>query len=346
MSAEQDFEPYLQVGCPIAFHSDPFDKDAPRYSSVIRGWRKPSYILVDRPKIGGRFAAIRENQPCVIRFVRDGKACAFDSLVLDWDTRTHNAYCRIEWPRLFKIVVFRHFERIKFDLPCDLFIGDAQESGEIVDLSIGGCRITTKAPVPANTTLSLSFVLPDGCPVDHVQCEVRNVQPMGDGSCLGCEFVEGQICVESNVAFYITTILERAGVRSANVEFILIIDIAPGLALDIRRVLQGRGYETLIATEIVDGLARLRLTPPGALLINASMGDLDSLMITRLVRMTNGLESLPIFLYNGNEPAMDAKAKALGASGCFTATTPAEQVVNGIVTYLMAANMRRRTNPE
>ncbi|MCX5756966.1 MAG: PilZ domain-containing protein [Candidatus Hydrogenedentes bacterium] len=340
MSAEQDFEPYLQVGCPVTFQSDPSDKAAPRFSTVIRGWRKPSYILMDRPRVSGRFAVIHENQPCVVRFVRDGKACAFDTHVLDWDARMHNAYCRVEWPRAFQVVVFRQFERIKLDLPCDLLIGDDRESGEVVDLSIGGCRVATKALVPAHTSLSLSFVLPDGCPVERVQCEVQNVQPVGDVSHLGCKFVEGQICVESNVAFYITTILERTGVRSADAETILIIDIAPELALDIRRILQGRGYETLIATGIVDGLARLRLVPPGALLINATLGDLDGLLLTRLVRMTNGLESLPIFLYDGNDPGLDEKAKVLGASGSFSAITPAVQVVNGIVTYLMAANMR------
>ncbi|HOT49765.1 MAG TPA: flagellar brake domain-containing protein, partial [Candidatus Hydrogenedentes bacterium] len=134
MSADQDFEPYLQVGCPVAFHSDPFVKDAPRYSSVIRGWRRLSYVLVDRPRIGPHFAAIRENQPCVIRFVRDGKACAFDSLVLDWDTRMHNAYCRVEWPREFKVVVFRRFERVKVELPSSLFFRGGEDSGTVVDL--------------------------------------------------------------------------------------------------------------------------------------------------------------------------------------------------------------------
>lgn len=343
MSIEQEFENFLQVGCPVAFHSDPFVKDAPRYTTVVRGWRKPSYILIDRPKFGGRFAAIRENQPCVIRFVRDGRACAFDSLVLDWDTRTHNAYCRIEWPRDFKVVVFRRFERIKLDLPCTLAIGSTQESGEIIDLSIGGCRIVTKAFVAADTNLSLSFVLPDGCPIENVQCEVRNVQATGDVSYVGCEFIAGQICVESNVAFYITTMLERMGVRSADAENILIIDTSPGAALDFRRVLHGRGYEAFIATEIVDGLARLRLAPPGLLLVNASLGDLSGLLLTRLVRMTNGLESLPIFIYNVTEPGTEEKAKAAGATGCFSAAAPTLQVVNAIVNHLMSAKAHQQS---
>jgi len=343
MSTDQDFEPYLQVGCPVAFHSDPFVKDAPRYSTVIRGWRKASYILMDRPKIGVHYAAIRENQPCVVRFVRDGKACAFDSLVLDWDTRACNAYCRVEWPREFKIVVFRRFERIKVELPCEFFIGSDRNSGEVLDLSIGGCRICTRASMSVNTLLPLSFVLPDGCPVDRVQCEVRNVQPVGEASYVGCEFVEGQICVESNVAFYITTMLERTGVRSADAETILILDLAPGTAREVRRILQARGYETFIATDVVDAFARLRIAPPGALLINASLGELDGLLIARLVRMTPGLESLPLFLFNVPEPGVDEKAKTIGASGCFAAETSPVQLVNTIVTRLMTARMHRRT---
>lgn len=343
MNEEHDFEQYMQVGCPVVFHSDPFVKEAPRYSTTVRGWRRLSYILLDRPKISGRFAAIRENQPCVIRFVRDGKACAFDSLVLDWDTRPHNAYCRIEWPRDFKVVVFRRFERIKVDLPCDIHAGNTPESGRVMDLSIGGCRVSMQNAIPDDTNLSLSFVLPDGCPIEHVQCRVRNAQPAGDFFCMGCEFAEGQICVESNVAFYITTMLERTGVRSANAETILIIDPTPGVAMDVRRVLQARGYETFIATEIVDGFAHLRLAPPGALLINTEQGDLDGFLLARLVRMTNGLESIPIFLYNSTGPEQAERAKALGAAACFAAITPPAQMVNTIVTSLMAAKMQHRS---
>ena len=342
MNAEQDFEPYLQVGCPIAFHSDPFVKDAPRYTSVIRGWRRLSYVLVDRPRIGPHFAAIRENQPCVIRFVRDGKACAFDSLVLDWETRAHNAYCRVEWPREFKVVVFRQFERVKIESPCSLFVGGGEDSGTVVDLSIGGCRICTKASVPVNTAFSLSLVLPDGCPVERVACEVRNVLPVGEMFYLGCEFKEGQIGVENNVAFYIATVLERTGVRSAHAETILLFDSQPGLAREIRRILQGRGYETFISTDIVDTFARLHFMPPGALLINATLGELDGLPVARIIRKSHGFETLPIFLYNGGDPGVNEAAKAAGATGGFPAGMPPVQVVNAVVTQLMAARMRPR----
>ena len=331
---EADLEPFVSVGCPVVFHSDPFSKEAPRYLTIIRGWRKPSYLLIDRPKITGRYAAIRGNQPCVVRFVREGKACAFDSLVLDWDTRQHNAYCRIEWPRSVKVVAFRKFERVKVQLPCRLKVGAATYAAEIHDLSIGGCRLQTTKPIEAGAKAKLHFTLPDGSLIDPVECVIRNAQDVRGETYLGCEFPEGQVCVESHIAFFITTTLERAGVHTSRGNEILVIDEDPVHVAELRRIFQDRGYTALVSAGMMDGLVRLRAAPPDAVLMSQSQKELSGLLAARLISMTPGLESLPIFLHDAREDSLADQARQMGVKGCFRAGTPPLDIVNHVVTHL------------
>ncbi|NJL71613.1 MAG: flagellar brake protein [Candidatus Competibacteraceae bacterium] len=52
--------------------------------------------MLDRPKTdAGSFSALQEGQECVIRFIHEGMACAYNAHVIDWDTRRHNPYLRI-----------------------------------------------------------------------------------------------------------------------------------------------------------------------------------------------------------------------------------------------------------
>ena len=338
---DKDPEPFLAVGCAVMFQADPLSKESPRYSTVIRGWRKPSYVLLDRPKVSGRYAVIRANQQCVIRFVREGTAYAFDSTVLDWDTRQHNAYCRVEWPKEVQLAPFRKFERIKVQLPCKMFIGDTVQDGQIEDLSIGGCRVRLADPLLTEVSAEISFTLPDGYAIDRVQCAIRNIQMPGDKVCVGCEFLKGQACVESNIAFFVATTLERKGVRGVEAENILIIDENPVQAMELRRLLQERGYGVLIATETLDGLSRLRVAPPGALLVNQAQHDLAGLSTIRLVKTTRGLESLPVFLYNAEGAGLEEEAKQLGVLRCFRAGTgPLELVAAVVISLLLTARAR------
>ena len=343
----KDLEPLLSVGCPAVFHSDRYSKEAPRYSTLIRGWRKPSYLLLDRPKIANRYAAVRENQLCVLRFVHGGKACAFDSMVLDWDNRQYNAYCRVEWPKTVQVVSFRKHERVRFQLPCKVHMADADKPARIQDLSTGGCRLFLddpgregETPIEPGATLEISFKLPDGCAIDRLQCAVRNAQTVGETTSLGCQFMEGQIAAESSIAFFIATTLDRTGAPQKDAERILIIDEnaansyqQPESAdiVKLHDIFRERGYEVIVATEMLDGFARLRMLPPIAVLINYAQSDLNGLLAARLIKMTRGFEDLPIFLHNGADAAIEEQAVQIGATGCFNAGANPVQIVNAVL---------------
>lgn len=326
---DTNVERYLLVGTSVVFHSDPFHKSGPRYSTVIRGWRNPAYVLLDRPKTVTGFAAMRENQPCVIRFVNEGRACAFDAIVLDWDTRQYHSYCRVSWPRYVTTVAFRKFERIRVEIPCKIESGNNTMEGELQDLSIGGSRIAVSEPLEVGLPVLVSFTLPDGREVERLKGVVRNAQRgVNERWFHGCEFLRGQLSVESDIAFFITASLGRAEERAEEKPAILIIDNNAADTMLLRRLFEARGYEIILATSTVDGISRLRISPPSAVLVSSEQKDLSGLQIVRLLRATRGLEQMPLYLYGGKDPALQSQGQAAGATAYLPTTTTAPQIVN------------------
>lgn len=332
MSDEKDLEPYLNVGCPLVLHPEPFEASAPRYTTCVRGWSKSSYLLIDRPRINNRFAAIRENQPCIVRFLYNGLACAFDTMVLDWDTRQYHSYCRIGWPTKFQTVSFRKFERVRAQISCSFLYGRNKYTGTIEDISIGGCRIRTSCQTETNSRIELDLSLPDGCVLEQIQADVKNVRSVGGEFLLGCRFEEDQPEVESDIAFYVTTVLERGEVRTTERPRILVIDDNRTVSMVLRNLFEQKGIEVLPASATLDGLSMLRLSPPDALLISQRMTDLPGIDSARLIRATRGLENLPVFLYGGDIPA-DEIAKA-GVTLHFAQRIPAIQIAKRVLAEL------------
>jgi c-di-GMP-binding flagellar brake protein YcgR len=325
-----DLEPHISVGCAVSFQPDVMTKEGPRYQTVIRGWSKPAHILIDRPKLGGRFVAMHERQVCVVRFVREGKAYAFDSVVLEWDSRQTDAYCRIAWPKAFQVVPFRKFERARMQLPCRAEAGADSCNAQIVDMSIGGCRLQTPQPIQIGTALSLNFTLPDGSLMNGVRCTVRNARETAEQAYLGCEFDPGQICVESHIAFFLAMMLDRTGVRNTRASEVLLIDDDLAQAPELRKAFQAQGLAMLAFGNMMDGLMRLRAVLPRAVLLNENQKQLPGVAAARLIHLTPGLESIPIYLYKTKGREVAEEARSAGIQRSFADDEPTSDVANQI----------------
>ena len=345
MADEKDLESYLNVGCPLVLHPEPFEASAPRYSTCVRGWSKSSYLLIDRPRINSRFAAIRENQPCIVRFLYNGLACAFDTIILDWDTRQYHSYCRISWPTKFQTVSFRKFERVRAQISCSFAYAKSKYTGIIEDISIGGCRIRTSCQPENDCSIELNLSLPDGCVLEQIRADVKNVRVSGSEFLLGCQFQEDQPEVESDIAFYVTTVLDRGEVRNTERQRVLIIDDNRTVAMVLRNLFEQKGIEVLPASGTLDGLSRLRLSSPDAVLVSQRMPDLPGIDCVRLIHGTRGLETLPLFLYGG-DIAPDEVKKA-GAIMHFPQRIPAIQIAKQVLAELekVAKEVRPSSNP-
>ena len=311
-------EDLLQVGMMVVVHTDPDYHTERRYRSFIRGWHAPMHIVIDRPQSVNRPAPLREEQPCVIRFAVEGRACAFDSHILDWDNKHEMAYCRIAWPQKFEIASFRKHQRIPVMIPCSIKQHDGRQvKGEILDISVGGCRIRTEALIDEGFEVNIDFTLPDGTMMEKVLTIVRGTHPVADEFLLGCQFADGQDTVTDGITFCIATMLNNERNRGIKhrAEHILIIDDDKESGKSLRQAFENEKWNVFTALNTLDGLMRLRLLPPAALLVNSNQHDLSGTEITRLVKSSPGFELLPIFVlgeqnHNNRENAIQAGASA------------------------------------
>jgi len=335
---DPDVERYLAVGRQMVFQADPHNKFSPRFLTVLRGWRRPDYLLVDRPMIKGRQALLREGQECVLRYVAGGRACAIDSMVMDWDTRPHNSYCRIQWPRQLSVVQFRRSERFAANLPCTVAAGELEYEAEIADISANGCCLNSPAAAELKEQLRLTFRLPDGTPVDEVVSEVKTNRLVKGRYVLGCEFLEGQATVENDIAFYIVNCLGRgqmATLSNSSKPRVLIISENPGNTTPLKLLLENEGAEVVISAYTVEGLYRMRVINPLAVVVDQGQSDLAGIQTAHMLRATRGMENLAIFLINAG-PTIMQTAEETGINAGFAPETPAMAIVRTILPSLGA----------
>lgn len=328
----RDIERFLAVGKTVIFHAEPNRETAPRFKSAIRGWRKGSHVLLDRLKTpDGNFVTVHAGQPCVVRFLHEGHACAFDSAVIDWDSRRSSPYMRLMWPKEFKHACFRKFERVKVQAPCSVSVNGQNWEGELRDLSIGGCGLEAGMLVAPKETVLLSFDLPDGALIRDIQAVVRSERKMNTGLFLGCEFASGQEAVEGDIAFFVTASLNQCRAEGPNGDprpRVLVMDDDRDRCTKLRRKFEQGGCEVFLASNVVDGMLRLRMTPPAVLLASESLQDLAGTEVCRIVKMSPYAENLKVYVYGGEGEGIERRTQQAKADGYFP---PGKTMVPDIV---------------
>ncbi len=320
MTAAAEMEMMFCVGLNVMVFVGPAKRSSPRYITVLRGWRKGSHIILDRPKVSeGSYVALQEGLRCTIQFVREGMACSFEAEVIDWDNRRFNPYLRLRWPSALRSASFRRFERIKTNVPCTLLREGVQSEGKLCDLSAGGGSVMVDRAFPAGTLIAISFTLPDGRTVDKVKAVVRSVHGRGGHSVMGCEFEPGQEAVENDIAFYaimaLTTL--RGDTEGGPVSRILIAEQETARSMDIRRVFEKAGFSVFVADNLVDAMYRLRMSAPAAVLVNQGFGDLAGTEFCRILKSNPDFARLPVYVYGGRESGLAERVTKAGGTHYF-----------------------------
>ncbi|HPO15243.1 MAG TPA: PilZ domain-containing protein [Candidatus Hydrogenedentes bacterium] len=337
---DKDIETLLAVGVTAVFDMEPNRKDGPRAKTIIRGWRKPTHIMLDRPKSQtGGYAPLQEGQKCVLRYLHEGQACAFDSMVLDWDARRYNPYLRIAWPKSVNHVPFRKHERIKLQLSSEILWPDGSVTTESVrDLSAGGCGLYASKTIDNGGIVRMNFQLPDGSNVQHMRAIVRNTRETGSGFLLGLEFIEGQEQAENDITFFVTTTLERRRTDtggSTQIHRVLVIDDNTDTSGRLKRNFDNRGMEVVVAANAVDGMYRLRMSPPTAVVVCQTLPDLAGVEVCRMIKIHEDFKSLPVFVYGGDGGDVGKRTKEVGGEAYFPPSlTLAPDVVRAVTQAL------------
>ncbi|MBI2422664.1 MAG: PilZ domain-containing protein [Candidatus Hydrogenedentes bacterium] len=313
----KEFDAYLHVGTMVLVQIGLGKPVSRRLRSALRGWRHGQFVLLDRPELSpGILYDFEIGHPLVIRFLRDGLACAFDTEAIDWDSRYQSPSLRVKWPASMQCVPFRKSERLRLRIPCTLHTAQGPDmEAEIDDVSSSGCRVRLSRRLEHGAQIRLSFSMPDGAIIDSMEATVRNVTPAGKGFAAGCEFKVGQEALESDLAFFISTTFERQRIdlqpgRSGT--RVLLVDSAAESTKRLKDHLEGFGCEVVQAQNAVDALYRLRMSSPAVAIINHELCDLPGLELGRIIHQHRDFERLSLYLYGGRQPGLGEAAKAGG----------------------------------
>lgn len=329
---------HLQVGTVVIFATARFAARGARYKSVIRGWRVGGHILLDRPADEhGVLASLQENQECTIRFVHNGLAVAFTSHIIEWDTRRANPHLRISWPVSAETSSFRRFERVEVRFPCRVLCDKREIEGEVRDISIGGCGMELESPCDVGSSVNLSFELPNGSVIHHLDATVRMCRPVEQQFMVGCEFTSEKNVAQSDIGFFITSM--RALLRKESPPRgdtrILALEHNSAFGHRLLVLFERKGCALTVVDNAMDAFHRMRLFAPVAVALCRDPTDLDALIICSTIRKHSEYSHVPIFVYGRLDPAFAGRATEAGAAAYITdAPDLARNVVNTIIAAL------------
>lgn len=305
---EQDpLSAHLSVGQPVITELNPDSGDAhhQRFRTTIRGWSDGEYVLLDWPDEPGEAARIGRHMPCFVRYLHGGCACGFACRVADQDL-VRRAQFEVTWPQKFEVMRIRQHDRVAVSVHGTIYNAEGKTiEGEVVDVSIGGCRLQLEQEAAAGDDLDVTFPLHPGLDVERVPIQVCSVQQQEDRWAVGCKFGKLDPRTRHDIEFFIATAEERVrGMRGAARRVLVLEEDFEQLA-GLREFLVGTGYEVATAASLVDAFYRLRLAPPDAFIVRGHLKELPSADVCRIVRHTRGCGKLPIIL-----SYLDAKGAA------------------------------------
>ncbi|QSA97403.1 flagellar brake protein [Methylococcus sp. EFPC2] len=328
----RDIEAFLAVDEPVLLQLKVASQSGQRYRSVVRGWVKSQYIMLDRPRTEAHYVYMERRDRCVVRFVTQGKACGFESTILDWDERPHISYCLVAWPESLELVAFRKSQRIDLFVPCRVTLEGKEFEGEVRDLSLDGCRVSTAVVVANNEKVELAFTLPNGIPVERLRANIRNTHVTDAGSVFGCEFLGNQEYVQSDLAFYVAATLERPTADHKVAPRLLIVEQNQERVAQLRKAFTDKGWHVFNTPSSIEALLRLRMMPPTAVLVSQEQSDVAGVQFMDLLKAARWVETIPVYFYGpGGKPLPG------GAMGHFSSDASAQEMRDEMEAALAAS---------
>lgn len=316
-----EFQGMLKVGTPAFVNV----QGRGRYRTAVRGWREGQEVILDCPVFENLPLALMRNEICVVRFIAEGNACAFQTAVLGKPTRELPCF-PVAWPEEVETVQVRRHERVDVAAPCTVTAQDAAEVlGRVCDLSQSGCKLYAHACFPVSAVLTLSFTLPNGVRLDQVQAIVRRVHASGRGSLLGCEFQELPEGLREGIELFVADVVntrrkslydEGDGLR------VLIVRQRCQRATALAEVLNRLGCTTVVAEGAVDGFHQFQRNTPHIVLITDDQEELAPLDICRAMKHARKEDNL-IVMVCGNKPPEDMAFQLQSVGGDRYLTCPA-----------------------
>lgn len=333
MISPDEIERHLAVGHAIVLLPDPPRDDGYRQRLHLRGWQRGNYLLLETELSRDARGIFRPDSTCSIRFVSDGYACVGQTVVQDLGTGSHFSFMRVKWPTSFSYVPVRRYERVRVHMPCEISDGEQTVLGELSDMSVGGCRILSDKPFPADSDCSLTCTLPDGASIVGLSIAVCNCTRTGTRHTLGCTFSDRDEMAWHDVEFYVATTLTRLRGQAPDKASVLILDPDPKQIQTTRHMLERAGYDISVTQSAVDAFFMLRMHSPEILLFNHALPDMEASTLCSTLRASRRFEDLPVVVY-GCERADAQAALDAGANDHVATLTSSPEVADLVSRYI------------
>lgn len=324
--AEQqtDLEPLLKVGTGTTFQEDNDLAESKYYKSVIRGWYKNRYLILDRPLGVG---VIKTNAVYIVRFVLDGTVCGFTARFLDEFVRNSSPVFRLEWPTEFITANIRSHERVDVRWPCSIRFGSEEaKPAEIRNLSKGGCSLHCEQEFTVNDKIHISFKTPRGLEIVEHAMIVRNRIKAGAGCMTGCSFENPHEELDTVIEFLVATQSSDKRFGTSDKRPILILEARASDVRPLREELQQLGHKSIVATDAMDGLSCIPELRPEIILFGHGEGESSVSDVCSVLKRTPGLEATPVFVYNMSEQDQTKIGKHDGVTAYFSPDTPTAEI--------------------
>lgn len=127
---------------------------------------------------------------------------------------------------------------------------------------------------------------------------------------------------------------------------ILVIDDDPVIQHFAATVLQASGFQVETAAGGLAGIGKAEVRPPDVVLLDVMMPGLDGYEVCRRLRQGAKTAAVPVIMLTAsNEPALNRKAYAAGASACVLKPVRVESLIATINAVLAsAANPKSTTD--
>jgi c-di-GMP-binding flagellar brake protein YcgR len=166
-----------------------------RTQTFFRGCKQDEYLILDYPQNDiGVPLALKDGMPCIIRFLHEGKAFAFQSEI-DKVLRYPYPFIFVTYPTELENLNLRDSERhnVRFPGVYNHKSADGTSKndlpGVILDLSAKGCLFETVHPQNPDSIILVSFSLPNQKNIKNLAAKIRRVSKREETYRLGLMFM-------------------------------------------------------------------------------------------------------------------------------------------------------------
>ncbi len=148
-----------------------------RAKTRLIGLKPGKFLIFDMPLFDGTSAFTVSGEPCVVRFVDEGRVVGFTSRVIQihYDPAP---LLFLEFPPDVEKINLRAKPRLRTSIPSTVRgpgLGELAAPGVLMDLSEGGARILTSARPGSQEPLTVSFGMPSGRSFNNLAAVVVSV---------------------------------------------------------------------------------------------------------------------------------------------------------------------------